>query len=262
MSCKTCGSDKKVVARGLCRACYSRWYTRGTTDYAPKPQKVACSVGGCVDLAIAKGMCDKHYRRMKHHGDVEHSGPIDWGKRSKHPLYGVWKHFRRFKGRQSVCQEWLDDFWQFVFDVGEKPSDKHKLFVADESKPLGPDNYVWKRSHIEKVDGEDRQTYQNRAQRAYRKVKEEAYKSIDLKKLYGLTLEQLDQMLEEQDHKCAICGEEESQVINGKTIRLAVDHCHDSGAVRGLLCMNCNRGLGLFKDDPARLKHAIAYLEG
>ena len=142
MTCKECGKDKKIVARGWCRNCYARWYNKGTASYALKVEKVACSVGGCSTLAVAKGMCDKHYRRVKLHGDAEHGSSIDWGARSKHPLYHSWKWMRRHKSSTPVCQGWLDDFWRYAFDVGERPTRKHKLFRANNTKPLGADNFV------------------------------------------------------------------------------------------------------------------------
>lgn len=63
-----------------------------------------------------------------------------------------------------------------------------------------------------------------------------------------------DQLLAKQGGKCAICGEE----ANGN--RLAVDHNHETGEIRGLLCHQCNTGLGSFRDNPQLLKQAIAYL--
>ena len=65
-----------------------------------------------------------------------------------------------------------------------------------------------------------------------------------------------------QDGKCGICGKPETikDGRNGKRKKLALDHCHSSGKLRGLLCSRCNAGLGYFKDDPARLRAAITYL--
>jgi hypothetical protein len=74
---------------------------------------------------------------------------------------------------------------------------------------------------------------------------------------YGITLEQYDQMLTEQQGGCAICGTTEPAGRNG---RFHVDHCHEGGHVRGLLCHFCNIGLGHFKDDVKTLAKAIEYL--
>jgi hypothetical protein len=82
-----------------------------------------------------------------------------------------------------------------------------------------------------------------------------------LRKAYGITVEEYDGLLEKQDHRCGICGEPESTARAGKTMSLAVDHCHGSGRVRGLLCNNCNRAVGLLKDDAELLRKAIVYLE-
>lgn len=71
---------------------------------------------------------------------------------------------------------------------------------------------------------------------------------------YGLTAEQYDQMLADQDSRCAACGCEQ-----GKR-PFHVDHCHATGQIRGLLCMNCNSALGHAKDDVQRLRSLIDYL--
>jgi hypothetical protein len=64
-----------------------------------------------------------------------------------------------------------------------------------------------------------------------------------------------------QAGKCAICFTEKGSSTGKDNRRLAVDHCHNTKVVRGLLCGNCNRMLGLAKDDPALLKRAAKYLE-
>jgi hypothetical protein len=72
---------------------------------------------------------------------------------------------------------------------------------------------------------------------------------------YGITLEQYEEMLAAQNGVCAIC---KLAPETGK--RLAVDHCHDSGAVRGLLCIPCNLVLGNAKENREVLEEAIRYL--
>lgn len=64
-------------------------------------------------------------------------------------------------------------------------------------------------------------------------------------------------LFDEQGGVCAICKSPE----NGRYKHLSVDHCHDTGKIRGLLCNNCNRGIGLLKDSPELLKNAIEYVE-
>lgn len=87
--------------------------------------------------------------------------------------------------------------------------------------------------------------------------------SAYLKRTYKIDIDKYEEMLEEQNHRCKICGGE-GFLMDPKRhkIKLVVDHCHATGAVRGLLCHNCNRALGLFKDDIDVLSSAIAYLEG
>lgn len=75
---------------------------------------------------------------------------------------------------------------------------------------------------------------------------------------YGITLEEYESMLELQDYKCKICGAEDSG--HPHTDNLVVDHCHQTGVVRGLLCNSCNRGIGIMNEDPERMMTAAMYL--
>jgi hypothetical protein len=80
--------------------------------------------------------------------------------------------------------------------------------------------------------------------------------------VFGVDAPRYQQMLSEQCGVCAICQRPERapDKASGKIRDMAVDHDHDTGAVRGLLCSNCNRGLGLFNDDPRLLDAAKEYL--
>lgn len=73
---------------------------------------------------------------------------------------------------------------------------------------------------------------------------------------YGMTSDQFWDLMREQNWSCAVCSTE----FRPEGPRMNVDHNHDTGEVRGLLCGNCNRGLGLFKDSPDALRAAIDYL--
>lgn len=79
---------------------------------------------------------------------------------------------------------------------------------------------------------------------------------------YGITETELRSMYENQDHRCFICGSDGFVIgKNGHSEKLAVDHCHDTGRVRKLLCHNCNRALGLMQDNPGLLRSAADYIE-
>jgi hypothetical protein len=79
-------------------------------------------------------------------------------------------------------------------------------------------------------------------------------------KVYGLTIEDYEALLEEQKGVCKICEKPETKGTGRDKGTLAVDHCHRTGKVRGLLCSSCNRGLGFFGDDLLLLNKAVDYL--
>jgi hypothetical protein len=81
-----------------------------------------------------------------------------------------------------------------------------------------------------------------------------------LKRTYGITSTDYKTMLEAQDHKCGVCGSEGFTMKKEHKVKLVVDHDHETGEVRGLLCHNCNRALGLFHDDPEALMKAIKWV--
>ena len=75
---------------------------------------------------------------------------------------------------------------------------------------------------------------------------------------YNLTEQAYKDLLTEQKESCALCGTKQP---TGKWKVFAVDHCHDTGNVRGLLCNECNRGMGLLKDSSELLRKAADYLD-
>jgi len=78
---------------------------------------------------------------------------------------------------------------------------------------------------------------------------------------FGISLETFNNLLADQGGGCAICGKTEGLKVGDRQLRLALDHDHRTGAVRGILCNGCNNGLGRFKDDPELLRRAATYLE-
>jgi len=110
---------------------------------------------------------------------------------------------------------------------------------------------AWRTANPEKVLAQNKRHYDADPERSKAIVRKS-----QLKRWYGLTPEDYDALLEKQNGVCAICKQ---VCVSGR--RLAVDHDHITGKVRGLLCCKCNRGLGNFGDDVSRIKQALEYLQ-
>lgn len=80
-------------------------------------------------------------------------------------------------------------------------------------------------------------------------------RNANYRREYGITIDEYENLLIKQNNGCAICGTKSISKYH------AVDHDHETGTVRGILCENCNRGIGMFKDDEQLLLKAIAYLK-
>jgi hypothetical protein len=114
--------------------------------------------------------------------------------------------------------------------------------------------------------------YEQNKQKRLAQIEEyQSTKSDDWRKLigqkhhlrtrYNLTPAQYNEMAERQDYKCAICGIDVTENVRAnKQIALSVDHNHTTGALRELLCMKCNYGLGYFKDNAEILLKASNYV--
>ena len=92
--------------------------------------------------------------------------------------------------------------------------------------------------------------------RAKYRAKKHHFRLNHLSRKYNLTQQSLDELIARQEGMCAICGER----LDSLSRPYHIDHCHSTNVVRGILCLNCNVGLGNFKDDPTRLESALSYL--
>ena len=115
-----------------------------------------------------------------------------------------------------------------------KEENKEKLEVA---------SLLWKKNNPDKV-----KQYQ---------------RTSNLRKNFGLSMDEYEEMLANQNNLCAICEKPETFIHHQtkETARLAVDHCHKTNKVRKLLCKSCNTALGLFKDDIGVMENAVQYLK-
>ena len=89
------------------------------------------------------------------------------------------------------------------------------------------------------------------------KKNKDSFRNRKYLKLYNISIDDYNDMFIHQSGKCVICGVHQSELNR----RLHVDHCHETGKVRGLLCGKCNRGLGLFCDNTQLVSNALKYLE-
>lgn len=142
----------------------------------------------------------------------------------------------------SQCKEYksLDDF-------DKAKLGKYKKFAK--CKACRAKNY------IEKVQDDPafRERKNSNSRKAYRT---DSYRNGRLKE-YGITADDYDRMYITQEGSCKLCRKHQSEELKS----LAVDHCHTSGKVRGLLCNKCNQGLGYFNDDIRLFEKAIEYLK-
>jgi hypothetical protein len=248
------------------------------TDYRNRPK---CSVEGCEAPYFGKGYCGRHYQRVLKHGHLEQTRPGDWGTRKKHPLYQGWQNQRR--GVNGMAEEW-HDFYRFLADVGARPSERHALVVQTPGVPIGPKNFKWylmgkgiprparkgERCRVEGCDGKAhaldlchkhharwlrKGTLDDPTPRVIDHAKRRATLNADRLRKYGLTPQQFDELSAAQGGVCAICRGPQQGAKP-----LSVDHCHDTNAVRGLLCSRCNTGIGMLGDSPEQIFSAFRYL--
>lgn len=177
---------------------------------------------------------------------------------------------------QEVAKRWRENNREHYL---EKKREEWKRYR--EKHPL-PEKPLPKRPHTESQKEKKRQLYyENREriqaqQKAYRDAHPEVQEAnrersrnwqinnVDrrrdahLRQHYGITLEQYNAMLAEQGSVCAICHKDGT---TGRGGRLHVDHDHETGAVRGLICNHCNNGLGHFLDNPDTMRSGAEYIE-
>ncbi len=93
--------------------------------------------------------------------------------------------------------------------------------------------------------------------KTFRTQNENGYYNSFYKSKYKISFDYYNELVKKQDSKCKICGIDQSELDR----RLAVDHCHETGKVRGLLCGNCNKGIGNLQESVMILESAITYLK-
>jgi len=222
-----------------------------------------CKVDVCNEQIYNMGICTTHFEQL-YNGKYKK----DHGKgKDQHPLIKIW---RERHGYGSFPFEWMD-FWQFVKDVGERPSEDHYFYKIDRFKPYSKENFKWVKQIKRQPHETDKEWNARRWQQRkdLRPAMQEYGKNFRTFLKFGHLkdpthpLEEFSQFflekLENQKSLCAICHKPETAVdprINGPR-RLALDHCHKTIKIRDLLCSRCNRALGMLEESTLVIKNMI-----
>lgn len=224
MICKECGENKRTAAMGLCGRCYTRM--------RDKEKSAICE--GCKKFKPihAKGFCHKCYANFRRHGT-----PL-WRRKRKGDTLCTYcgKKPMHAKGFCRTC------YYRYLHTGS--PELKRRVITC---KIEGCSSLVVFRGYCE----EHKHKAPNK--------RTEMHKYLVNK--FGITIDDYERIYNKQGGVCAICGQPEIRRYNGNIIKLAVDHCHETGKVRGLLCSMCNLSLGGFNDSADLLKNAINYLD-
>jgi hypothetical protein len=195
-----------------------------------------CSIDGCASTVTARGWCGKHYDRWRRNGD-----PTKVRGATECAEHGC----RRMTVGQGWCSTHYSRYVKAPQGRERRLAAKTGRLCAHCGNQISPDRRS--RALFCSVECKRRDFVESGAQRA--SVLRSYYK-----RNYALTLEQAEDM---RRTGCAICARTTGI---GRFGQLHIDHDHVTGEVRGVLCHECNTGLGKFKDDPDLLAAAIKYL--
>lgn len=160
--------------------------------------------------------------------------------------------------RQNIPLGW-ESFEAFAADVKDVPKMRYALAPLDITQPIGPNNYRW-------ASASEHVTSTVEGKRAYardnRRLNKDQLRDRDFRKKYKITYADYMKLFEKQHGVCASCQRPETKIQFGEVRMLSVDHDHETDKVRGLLCGNCNQGIGYFGNDrPDLLRAAARYLD-
>lgn len=239
--CQEDGCNLPAVARNRCRTHYRKWLEANV--------RPPCSVEDCDEPTAGKGLCRKHYMRLQRTGST---GDERKNARRSCSVAGCSdravsnglcdKHRLRLRRYGSIDLP--------VRPVFVPPAGYHCRWCGVELEPQSSGKGAYcSAEHRALQLAADRNTPEAKARR----------RDLHLQRSYGITSEDYDRMFAAQGGRCGLCGNEGSNTE--RSAELAVDHDHETGVVRGLLCHDCNTGLGKLGDDPALLRKAADYVE-
>lgn len=232
-----------------------------------KTTKPPCILDDCEKMSHSRGLCQAHYRRERRREidpevGTRTPGPSPVPGATSHRAMRAEEKAARSAARKAakthcVHGHELTESNTYVTPRGQKicrlcqrraQQEYHGRPVTSDGSPIGPRN--GDKTHC--PSGHDYAVWGRNSGRAAQRFCTICHRHNRVKRVYGLSVEQWDFLVLREQGRCAVCwvAMEEPHI----------DHDHSSGEVRGLLCTMCNRGIGMFYDDPARLEAAAAYL--
>ncbi len=213
-------NDNTIDGHSVCPVHKYRWFKYKSFDV---PQK------------IKPELPDGYVKLCKHHGYLKEN---DVFKK---------KNFLRCK----LCQK---QYYEINIEKRDKDNKNYRIKHTDKVKIT---NKEWRLKNKEYDKERTKKWVKNNPEKA-KLMRWRGH----IKFAYKITAKEYDQMIEDQNGLCKICNNPEMtmNMLKDGFKKLAVDHCHTTGKVRGLLCVKCNGALGMFQDSIDNLKSAILYL--
>ena len=233
--CVQCGEREPAPDRRICSECRNanEREARKRRDTTDRP----CTAEGCerprkVTPSQVRSLCDEHYREYQRELQTRVRRKAGAGERTynRAPSDLVIPEGRKWCGGCSSVKP-LDEFNR---DTGKKDGRQSRCKACE-------------------YEGYKRRLAEDPER--VRRIARDSARRNRRRNMYGVTNEEFAEMCEAQGGVCAICQREPGQ------LGLVLDHDHETGEVRGVICSPCNSGLGLFQDDPEFLRVAAAYLE-
>lgn len=159
---------------------------------------------------------------------------------------------QRKDGKETLCKICKGIYdTKHIIKIDKKIKKYRQQYYLDNKSKIKQNRKTYREKNKDLIKSSDKLRYENnkngRKDRAYCYV---------FKSRYGISIEEKKELLLKQNNKCLLCSKE--LILLGKS---HLDHDHQTGKIRGVLCYSCNLGLGMFKDDIKILKKAVRYLK-